>query len=176
MPPHTSHLLQPLDVSCFSPLKRAYGYEIQELARQGVYHVDKVDFLKTYTRIQPTVSTQQNIQARFQATGLIPPCPDRVLSSLTVVRTPSPPATTADNNVAWTAETPRTVAQLQLQAEHLQDRLRRQSQGPINQLLRQVVKSCQVAMQSATILALEIRSYVQLASVSNESKTSGVSI
>ena len=33
MPPHTSHLLQPLDVSCFSPLKRAYGREVEELAR-----------------------------------------------------------------------------------------------------------------------------------------------
>ncbi|KAK1916401.1 hypothetical protein P3342_004220 [Pyrenophora teres f. teres] len=155
MPAHTSHLLQPLDVSCFAPLKRAYGHEIQELARQGVYHVDKIDFLQVYTQIQPTVFTQQNIQAAFQATGLIPLCPDRVLSSLTVVRTPSPPGTTADNNAAWTAGTPRTVAQLQQQAKHLQDRLRRQSQSPTNQLLRQVVKSCQVAMQSATILAEE---------------------
>jgi putative NADPH-quinone reductase len=27
MPPHSPHLLQPLDVGCFSPLKRAYGDE-----------------------------------------------------------------------------------------------------------------------------------------------------
>ncbi|EMD60749.1 hypothetical protein COCSADRAFT_344766 [Bipolaris sorokiniana ND90Pr] len=33
MPPHTSHLLQPLNVSYFSPLKRAYGREIKELTR-----------------------------------------------------------------------------------------------------------------------------------------------
>ena len=90
MPPYTSHLLQPLNVSCFSLLKRAYGREIKELARQGVYHVDKTDFLAAYTRIRPIVFTQKNIQAGFQATGLIPPYPDRVLSSLTVVRTPSP--------------------------------------------------------------------------------------
>ncbi|KAH8622947.1 hypothetical protein IG631_22103 [Alternaria alternata] len=100
MPAHTSHLLQPLNIGCFSPLKRAYSHEIQELARQGVYHINKIDFLTAYTRIQPTVLTQQNIQAGFQATGLIPPYPERVLSSLTVVRTPSPPETTADNNVA----------------------------------------------------------------------------
>jgi hypothetical protein len=130
MPPHTSHLLQPLDVGCFAPLKRAYGHEIQELARQGVYHVDKVDFLTIYTQIRPTVLTQQNIQAGFQATGLIPPFPDRVLLSLTVVWMPSPPATTADNNVAWTAETPRTVAQLEKQAQHVKDLLRRHSQSP----------------------------------------------
>jgi hypothetical protein len=151
MPAHTSHLLQPLDVSCFSPLKRAYGHEIQELARQGVYHVDKVDFLTIYIRIRPTVFTQQNIRASFQATGLIPYCPDRVLSSLTVVRTPSPPATTVDNNVAWTAESPRTVAQLEQQAQHVRDLLRRQSQSPTSQAIRQLVKGCQLAMNLATI-------------------------
>ncbi|RYN17045.1 hypothetical protein AA0119_g11468 [Alternaria tenuissima] len=157
MPPHTSHLLQPLDVGCFSPLKRAYGHEIQELARQGVYHIDKVDFLTIYAQVRLAVFTQQNIQAGFQATGLVPPCPERVLSSLTVVRTPSPPATTADNNVTWTAETPRTVAQLQQQAQHIQDRLRRPSQSPTSQAIRQVVKGCQLAMNSATILAEENR-------------------
>ncbi|KAH8623156.1 hypothetical protein IG631_22313 [Alternaria alternata] len=157
MPAHTSHLLQPLDVGCFSPLKRAYGHEIQELARQGVYHIDKIDFLTAYTRIRPTVLTQQNIQAGFQATGLIPPCPERVLSSLTVVRTPSPPGTTADNNVAWTAETPRTIAQLEKQAQHVKDLLHRQSQSPTSQAIRQLVKGCQLAMNSATILAEENR-------------------
>lgn len=110
---YTPHLLQPLDVSCFSPLKRAYGHEIQELARQGVYHIDKIGFLSIYTRIWPAVFTQQNIQTGFQATELIPCCPDRILSSLTVVRTPSPQATTANNNVARKAETQRTIAQLE---------------------------------------------------------------
>ena len=123
MPPHTSHLLQPLDVSCYSPLKRAYGREVEELARQGVYHVDKIDFLTTYTRIRPTVFTQQNIQAGFRATGLVPPCPDRVLSSLTIIRTPSPPQTTIDNNVTAQAaaqtETPHTIAEVQQQLRYL---------------------------------------------------------
>ena len=116
MPPHTSHLLQPLDVSCFSPLKRAYGREIEKLARQGVYHIDKIDFLTVYQQIRPTVFTQQNIQAGFQAAGLVPLCPDRVLSSLTVARTPSPPQTTIDNNTtaqaAMQTETPHTVVEL----------------------------------------------------------------
>ena len=33
MPAHSSHLLQPLDVGCFSPLKRAYSKQIKELMR-----------------------------------------------------------------------------------------------------------------------------------------------
>lgn len=57
MPAHTSHLLQPLDVSCFSPLKRAYGHKIQELARQGLYHIGKIDFPTVYPQIRPAVFT-----------------------------------------------------------------------------------------------------------------------
>ncbi|KAH7548829.1 hypothetical protein BM1_10854 [Bipolaris maydis] len=159
MPPHTSHLLQPLDVSCYSPLKRAYGREVEELARHGVYHVHKIDFLAAYTRIRPKIFTQQNIQAGFRATGLVPPCPDRVLSSLTVARTPSPPQTTTDNNTtaqaATQTETPHTVAELQQQVRYLQERLRRQPESPTSVAIRQLAKSAQLAMQSATILAEE---------------------
>ena len=140
MPPHTSHLLQPLDISCYSPLKRAYGRQVEELARQGVYHIDKLDFLIAYTRIRPTIFTQQNIQSGFRATGLVPSCPDRVLSSLTVVRTPSPPQTTIDDNVAAQAEaqteTPHTVEQLQQQVRYLQERLRRQPESPTSIAIR----------------------------------------
>ena len=159
MPPHTSHLLQPLDVSCYSPLKRAYGREVEDLARQGVYHVDKTDFLTAYARIRPTIFTQQNIQAGFQATGLVPLCPDRVLSSLTIIQTPSPPPTAIDNNITAQAaaqtETPHTVAELQQQVRYLQERLRRQPESPTSVAIRQLAKSAQLAMQSATILAEE---------------------
>jgi hypothetical protein len=72
MLPHTSHLLQPLDVSCFSPLKRAYGYEIQELACQGVYYIDKIDFFTIYTQIRLRVFTEQNIKAGLRRLGLSP--------------------------------------------------------------------------------------------------------
>jgi hypothetical protein len=159
MPPHTSHLLQPLDVSCYSPLKRAYGREVEELARYGVYHVNKTDFLTAYTRIRPVVFTQQNIQAGFRATGLVPLCPDRVLSLLTVARTPSPPQTTTDSNAAALAaaqpETPHTVAEVQQQVRYLQERLRQQPESPTSVAIRQLAKSAQLAMQSATILAEE---------------------
>ena len=45
MLPHTSHILQPLDVGCFGALKTAYGRLIADLARQCIFHVDKADFL-----------------------------------------------------------------------------------------------------------------------------------
>lgn len=45
VPAHSLHLLQPLDVGCFSPLKRAYGSQIAEFIRLGINHVDKAEFL-----------------------------------------------------------------------------------------------------------------------------------
>jgi len=47
-PPHSTHLLQPLDVGCFSPLKNAYGRLVQEKDQLGVHHIDKEDFLTIY--------------------------------------------------------------------------------------------------------------------------------
>jgi hypothetical protein len=39
MPPHSSYLLQLLDVGCFSPLKRAYSLEIEALIRHYINHI-----------------------------------------------------------------------------------------------------------------------------------------
>jgi hypothetical protein len=91
MPPHTSHLLQPLDVGCFSALKKAYGHEVGELARQSVYYIDKDEFLYIYQRVRTSFLLGQNVLSGFQATGLILCSLERVLMCLTVVRTPSSP-------------------------------------------------------------------------------------
>jgi hypothetical protein len=39
MPPHSSHLLQPLDVGCFSPMKTLYGSQIEQLMRLRINHI-----------------------------------------------------------------------------------------------------------------------------------------
>ncbi|KAF5844185.1 hypothetical protein GGP41_002280 [Bipolaris sorokiniana] len=52
-------------------------------------------------------------------------------------------------------ETPHTVAELQQQVRYLQGRLQRQPESPTSIAIRQLAKSAQLAMQSATILAEE---------------------
>ncbi|KAI1675982.1 Transposase [Pyrenophora tritici-repentis] len=52
-------------------------------------------------------------------------------------------------------ETPHTVAELQQQVRYLQERLRRQPESPTSIAIRQLAKSAQLAMQSATILTEE---------------------
>jgi hypothetical protein len=48
MPAHTSHILQPLDVSCFGPLKKAYGSQIENKMRLSINHITKEEFLPTF--------------------------------------------------------------------------------------------------------------------------------
>jgi hypothetical protein len=156
MPPHTSHVLQPLDVACFSPLKKAYNQLVLDLARQGIFHVDKTDFLAMYSKARMTVFSEQNIKSGFRATGLIPHNPERVLSSLTITKTPSPPSTSHGPSTLspWTSETPRNIAELAKQAELLENVLQRHSQSPTEPLSK-VIKGCQLAMTGAVLLAQE---------------------
>ena len=84
------------------------------------------------------------------------PCdPQRVLSSLTVTKTPSPPGTANGTAPLWTSETPHTTAQLEQQARLTRDLLQRQSQSPTSQAVSQLIKGCQIAMHSATMLVKE---------------------
>jgi hypothetical protein len=92
MPPHSSHLLQPLDVGCFSPLKRAYGDEISSLARYGTKQIKKEAFLPAFKAAFEKAMTKENICAGFRGAGLVPYDPEAVISKLDVVlRTPTPP-------------------------------------------------------------------------------------
>lgn len=91
MPPHSSHLLQPLDVSCFAVLKRNYGQYITDLMRVGCSHIDKPDFLTAYCSTRTKTYVPDTIRNGFAATGLVPLNPERVLSILnTQLRTPTP--------------------------------------------------------------------------------------
>ena len=82
MPAHLSHLLQPLDMGCFSPLKRLYGTQVEGQMRLGINYIIKEDFLSVYYIAHAQAITEKNILSSFLATGLIPFNPDCVLSTL----------------------------------------------------------------------------------------------
>ena len=82
MPAHSSHILQPLDVACFAPLKRAYGTQVEGQAWLDINHIVKDDFLPLYYAAHIQTITEKNIKAGFTAAGLIPFNPERVLENL----------------------------------------------------------------------------------------------
>ncbi|KAF1928156.1 CENP-B protein, partial [Didymella exigua CBS 183.55] len=85
MPAHSSHLLQPLDVGCFSPLKRAYSDEISGLARYSSKQIKKEAFLPAFKAAFERLITKENIYAGFRGAGLVPHNPEAVILKLDVV-------------------------------------------------------------------------------------------
>ena len=82
MPACTCHILQPLDVSCFGPLKKVYGSQIERKMRLGINHISKEEFLPAFFTAHQQVTTIENIASGFKATRLVPFDPERVLDKL----------------------------------------------------------------------------------------------
>ena len=92
MPAHSSHLLQPLDIGSFAVLKRAYSRMVEIKMRNGINHIDKLDFLEAYPSARIEAFKSETIKNSFGAAGLVPFEPDRVISKLNIrLRTPPPP-------------------------------------------------------------------------------------
>ena len=157
MLPHSSHLLQSLDVDCFSVLKQAYRRLVEQIMGNGVNHIDKCEFLPLYRQARQAALHQNNIQAGFAATGLVPYNPDRVLAQLHIeYRTLSPQR--PQSNASWAVETPHNIAELQQQTALIRRYLKQRTHSPpspTEQALTQLVKSCEMAMSSAVLLASE---------------------
>ena len=93
MPAHSSHILQPLDVGCFSPLKASYGKQIEQMMRMQITHITKEDFFDAFVEAFHASITANNIQAGFRETGLVSFDPESVVSRLDPKPvTPSPPS------------------------------------------------------------------------------------
>jgi len=156
MPAHSSHLLQPLDVGCFSLLKRAYGRLIEDKMRLGFNHIDKFDFLEAYPQARTAIFSADNIKSGFSATGLIPLNPDRVLSQLNIqLKTPTPPGSRSTDSIP---KTPYNLKQLKKQESTLKKLLREHTYSPptpAKTALDQLIKGCEMAMNNTILLAKE---------------------
>jgi hypothetical protein len=112
MPSHSSHLLQPLDIGCFGPLKKAYGDQIQGMMKCYIHHISKLEFLPAFKAAFSKAITRENAQAGFRGAGLIPFNPAEVLAKLDIrVISPLPPPVEA---ATWQSKTPSNAAELSI--------------------------------------------------------------
>jgi hypothetical protein len=160
MPPHSSHLLQPLDIGCFAVLKRAYGRLVEFRMRCGSNYVDKLDFLEAYPAARMEAFKSETVKNSFQSAGLIPFAPERVLLKLDIrLRTPTPPPSRgSDSSRNFTPKTPFTEKELRRQASSIKALLRTRSRSPpspSDRALNQLVKGFRLTMQGAILLAKE---------------------
>jgi hypothetical protein len=153
MPPHSFHLLQPLDVGCFSPLKRAYSREIETLIRYRINHITKLEFLPAFKAAFMRSFTSANICSAFRGAGLVPLQADVVLSKLDVqLRTPSPAALP---EASWEAKTLSNVRELEAQSTLICERIqwhKSSSPASIIQAIGQLKKGAEVMMLSAELM------------------------
>ena len=160
MPSHSSHILQPLDVGCFGPLKKAYGKEIEGLMRAGITHITKADFLPAFFTAFKSAMTEQNIQGAFRGAGLVPFDPKCVLSRLDVrLRTPSPVQEAVELPQPWVPKTPNNPTEATSQTDYIKKRIsRHQGSSPTSILtaVDQITKGTCGIMHKMALLKAEV--------------------
>ena len=133
MPAHSSHRLQPLDVSCFSVLKRAYSLYIENLMRRHQTHIAKEDFLAGFYDAFQTAMTADNVKSGFAKAGLVPFDPQNVLGELEshLVPTPTVSPLSDASSLSLPTKTPRNINEATRQSRYLQRKIKNhQSSSP----------------------------------------------
>lgn len=90
LPPHCSHMLQPLDVGVFGPMKKYHALETDRLVRAGITRFHRVEWVTLYQRIRTKALSIENIRSGWRGAGLVPFCSGRVLNQLPVPFQPQP--------------------------------------------------------------------------------------
>ena len=79
LPPHSSHLTQPLDVGIFSPLKTRMSEELDKILRYGFSNIKKFEWANCYRNARPSAMEPFNICSAWSSAGLIPFNPRKVI-------------------------------------------------------------------------------------------------
>jgi len=98
--PHSSHLLQPLDVGVFGPLKKAISTRLDQLLRAGVSRLEKVEWVEAYIEVREGALTVDNIRGGWRGAGIVPLNRVRVTHSLpaVIMRPTTPPPAPTHNS------------------------------------------------------------------------------
>lgn len=94
LPPHTSHVLQPLDVSIFGPVKSRYRTEVRHLVDElGWTNLAKRHFVSFYAEAREAVLIPSTIRTGFRLAGIHPRDKSLPLSRLPQLSIPPRPTT-----------------------------------------------------------------------------------
>lgn len=106
LPPHTTLLLQPLNLVCFQPLKQYQSEAVDSKVRNGDYEFSKIEFLARISSIRSQAFKQNTIRESFRQTGLIPLNLEIVMQKLRDLSSP-----TSVSDLLLTPLTPSRVTQ-----------------------------------------------------------------
>ena len=153
LPPHSTHKLQPLDVSCFGPLQYYYGVEVDNFCRYGHAGVNKEYFIRLYPATRVKAFTRKTVCSAWKATGLLLYNPTAVLKTLPRVEASAGSETNQLNtNINFqTPKTPRLIQDLKLLRNQIADSTTEQPNGMLETpILRRVEKLFKAAVGFTT--------------------------
>jgi hypothetical protein len=161
MPAHSSHLLQPLDVGCFGPLKRSYGKKIEQLIRAYITHITKVEFFTAFKDAFFASFGEDNVRGGFRGAGLVPFNPEAVISKLDVkLRTPTPTGPPSALDDPWVSKTPQTAYEANLQSSFIKAKItqhQNSSPTPLYEAMDQLVKGTATVMTQMVLIKDRVR-------------------
>jgi hypothetical protein len=161
LPPHSSHLTQPLDVGCFSALKKAYSRQIETFIKAHINHITKVEFFLAFKRAYLESVSVQNAQAGWRGAGLVPFDPEAVLSKLDVrIRTPTPSTPPSGDTDLWVSQTPHNPTDALSQMTLVKNRIARHegsSPTPIFETVAALAKGTELLAHQLTLVTTENR-------------------
>ena len=139
LPPHSTHLLQPLDVGIFQTYKLNLKKSIQNEVFHGLTEMSKTDFFSIFQAFSDHTFAPKRIQSAFRKTGLVPYDPAIVLDKMkeyggiqveieeegSSLSDDSEPAFATPPPRPWTEfRTPITNTQRRRGSEYIQSRVR----------------------------------------------------
>lgn len=99
-PPHSTHRLQPLDVSLFCPLSTRYSQQLKRWidTTGGVFSTSQKDFFGLFWPAFVEAFNEHNIMSGWSKTGLVPFCPEVVLNQLGISDRPTSSSSKASSS------------------------------------------------------------------------------
>jgi hypothetical protein len=92
MPAYACYLLQPLNMGCFRPLKKAYSQEIEHLIRCSITYISKTEFFPAFYTTYRAAIIESNIKGGFRGARLAPFNSENIILKLNIqLQTLMPP-------------------------------------------------------------------------------------
>ena len=82
LPPHSTHLLQPLDLVVFGPYKHWHRQAVDAATRKGCVKFDKVEFLAALQSMRNQTFKKHTVKSAWRVAGVRPFNPETVIAKL----------------------------------------------------------------------------------------------
>lgn len=113
LPSHLTHRLQPLDIGMFLPLATYYSQEVDQFLSDsgGLICITKQQFWKLFYKAWERAFTEKNVRSTWEAAGIHPFSPERVIAIITQQNTTPEPQQ---------VQTPTSARSLRRMFSHMQ--------------------------------------------------------